>query len=124
VDIEKFGNDSGIINQIKNLIFDARHNIEKQVNTTMLMTYWNIGKIIVEYEQAGNIKAEYGKKLLKNISKQLSNEIGKGFSVSNLQMMRRFFLEYPIQQTVSVKLSWSHYCELLSVSDANARRLL
>ena len=81
----------------------------------------NIGKIIVEYEQKGEAKADYGKNLLKSLSKELTRELGKGFSVSNIQFMRRFYLEYQIQQTVSVKLSWSHYCELLSVSDENAR---
>lgn len=114
-------NDKIIINQIKSLIFEARQGIEKQVNTIMLNSYWNIGKIIVEFEQSGNIKAEYGKQLLKNLSKELIREIGTGFSVSNLQFMRRFYLEYPKQQTLSVKLSWSHYCELLSISDIDAR---
>jgi predicted nuclease of restriction endonuclease-like (RecB) superfamily len=112
---------NNLLDQIKELIFETRVNIEKQINTTMITTYWNVGRIIVEFEQNGNIKAEYGKQLLKNLSKELTDDIGKGFSVSNLQFMRRFFLEYPIQQTLSVKLSWSHYCELLSVSDSSAR---
>lgn len=68
-----------------------------------------------------NFKAEYGKKLLKLISKELTRELGKGFSVSNLQFMRSFYLQYQIQQTLSVELSWSHYCELLGVSDKSAR---
>lgn len=112
---------NNLLDKIKELIFETRVNIEKQINTTMITTYWNVGRIIVEFEQNGNIKAEYGKQLLKNLSKELTDDIGKGFSVSNLQFMRRFFLEYPIQQTLSVKLSWSHYCELLSVSDSSAR---
>lgn len=110
-----------IVTQIKDLILSARDNVEKQVNYAMLMTYWNAGKIIVENEQKGNTTAEYGKRLLQSLSKQLKKDIGKGFSVSNLQYMRRFYLEYPNQQTLSVKLSWSHYCELLSVSDLDAR---
>jgi len=117
----ELSNNENIVNQIKELILTARSNMERQVNHTMLSTYWNIGKIIVEYEQGGNIKAEYGKQLIKNLSKELGRDIGKGFSVSNLQFMRRFYLEYPKQQTASVKLSWSHYCELISVSDINAR---
>ena len=64
---------------------------------------------------------DYGKQLLKTLSKELTREIGKGFSVSNLQYMRKFYLSYPKQQTLSVKLSWSHYCEILNVSDINAR---
>ena len=83
--------------------------------------YWPIGRIIVESEQAGSEKAEYGKQLLKSLSKELSRELGKGFSISNLQYMRRFYHEYKNQQTLSVKLSWSHYCELLNVSDCHAR---
>ena len=86
-----------------------------------MLVYWNIGKIIIQNEQNGSEKAEYGKQLLKSLSKELTRELGKGFSVSNLQYMRRFYLEYQKQQTLSVKLSWSHYCELLNVSDKNAR---
>ncbi len=110
-----------LINQIKAIITTARDSIARQVNNELLQTYWNIGRIIVEHEQKGNLKADYGKKLLKSLSKELTKEIGKGFSVSNLQFMRRFYLEYQIQQTLSVKLSWSYYCELLSVSDKDAR---
>ncbi len=62
-----------------------------------------------------NIRAKYGKQILKQFSKVLTDEFGKGFSVSNIQFMRRFYQEYQIQQTAPVKLSWSHYCELLSV---------
>jgi hypothetical protein len=110
-----------LVNQIKGLIFKAREYIEKQVNITMLMTYWNVGQAIVDHEQGGYQKAEYGKRLLKNLSRELTRQLGKGFSVSNLQFMRRLYLEYPKQQTLSVKLSWSHYCELLGVSDKDAR---
>ena len=92
-----------------------------QVNTELLSTYWNIGKIIVEHEQENKDRADYGKQPLKELSKELTKEFGKGFSVSNLQFMRRFYQSYQIQQTVSVKLSWSHYCELLSISDTDKR---
>lgn len=107
--------------QIKDVVQQARSKVEKQVNVLMLYTYWHIGKIIVENEQNGSSKSKYGKSTLKELSKKLSAEVGKGFSLSNLQFMRRFYLEYPNQQTVSVKLGWGHYCELLSVSDTNAR---
>ena len=110
-----------IINEIRAIIASARENVARQINNELLQAYWNIGKIIVEYEQKGNLQADYGKKLLKSLSKDLTNELGKGFSVSNLQFMRRFYINYQIQQTVSVKLSWSHFCELLSVSDKDAR---
>ena len=76
------------------------------------------------YRKAKNkdrYRADYGKQTLKELSKELTKEFGKGFSVSNLQFMRRFYQSYQIQQTVSVKLSWSHYCELLTISDPDKR---
>ena len=75
----------------------------------------------MKYEQENKERAEYGKQLLKQLSRDLTQEFGKGFSVSNLQFMRRFYQNYQIQQTVSVKLSWSHYCELLTISDEQKR---
>ncbi len=87
----------------------------------MITAYWNIGRIIVEHEQENNERATYGKQTLKELSKVLTEEFGKGFSVSNLQFMRRFYQTYQIQQTLSVKLSWSHYCELLLISEDDKR---
>ncbi len=75
----------------------------------------------MEYEQQSQLRAEYGKQTLKELSKELTREFGKGFSVSNIQFMRRFYQSYPIQQTASVKLSWSHYCELLTIFDEGKR---
>lgn len=111
-----------MVKDIQNIIIKSRNKIVYQVNNTMLNAYWNIGKIIVENEQKGNIKAEYGKQILKELSKELSTTLGKGFSVSNLQYMRRFYLNYPKSQTVSVKLSWSHYCELLGIKNKAERQ--
>lgn len=90
----------------------------------MIQTYWSIGKRIVEEEQNGNFKAEYGSSLLKTISKELTNEFGRGFSRSNLQSMRKFYIEYQKCQTVSGKLSWSHYLLLLSISDKNEEHFM
>lgn len=86
-----------------------------------IQNYFQIGRIIVEHEQDSRNRAEYGKQVLKQLSRELTKEFGKGFSVSNLQFMRRFYQNYQIQQTASVKLSWSHYCELLSISDIQKR---
>ena len=105
-----------MMNEIRELLLNARQRVAVQVNTELLSTYWNVGKIIVEHEQENKDRADYGKQTLKELSKALTKEFGKGFSVSNLQFMRRFYQSYQIQQTVSVKLSWSHYCELLSIS--------
>ena len=97
---------------IKMLMENARTDVAKQVNNILVKTYWEIGRIIVEDEQGHADRAGYGKTLLKDLSKMLTKEFGRGFSVSNLQFMRRFYQEYEIQQTLSVKLSWSHYLDL------------
>ena len=112
---------SSVIQEIKSVMDTARNNVANQVNTALLNAYWNIGRIICEYEQTLPDRADYGKQTLRILSKELTKEFGKGFSVSNIQFMRRFYHAYQIQQTVSVKLSWSHYCELLSITDPDKR---
>ena len=112
---------NSMILEIRELLENARKNVAQQVNTQLLTTYWNIGRIIVEYEQQNQIRADYGKQTLRELSKDLTREFGKGFSRSNLQNMRAFYLAYEKCQTVSGKLSWSHYCELLSITDENKR---
>ena len=81
-----------MILEIRELLEKSRKNIAQQVNTELLTTYWNIGRIIVEYEQQSQLRAEYGKQTLKELSKELTREFGKGFSRSNLQNMRAFYL--------------------------------
>ena len=98
-----------VVHEIGDLLAAARSNVARQVNNELLSTYWNIGRIIAEYEQTVPERADYGKQTLKELSKALTNEFGKGFSVSDIQFMRRFYQTYQIQQTASVKLSWSHY---------------
>ena len=110
-----------VIKEIRNILEEARNNVARQVNNELLAAYWNVGRIIVDYEQTVPKRADYGKQTLKELAKELTKEFGKGFSVSNIQFMRRFYQTYQIQQTVSVKLSWSHYCELLSISDSDKR---
>lgn len=106
-----------IISEVKELLSAARKNVAKQVNSELLITYWNIGRIIVEHEQKNNERAEYGQQTLKELSKALTKEFGKGFSRSNLQNMRAFYLNYEKCQSVAGKLTWTHYCELLAISD-------
>ena len=110
-----------MIAQIREIMYGARRNLAQQVNNQQLLAYWNIGRIIVEHEQDSNERATYGKQTIKQISRVLSKEFGKGFSRSNLQNMRAFYLAYPNCQTLSGKLSWSHYCELLIISDPDRR---
>ena len=108
---------SPMVAEIRRVLSDARSHIAHQVNNELLYAYWNIGRIMVENEQSQPERADYGKQTIRELSKALTRELGKGFSVSNQQFMRRFYLNYQIQQTVSAKLSWSHSCELFSISD-------
>jgi len=112
---------SPLINDIKKVLQTARQNIATQVNAELLATYWNIGRIIVEHEQNNKARAEYGAQTLKDLSKSLTAEFGKGFSRSNLQNMRSFYLAYSKMPDASGILTWSHFCELLSISDEQKR---
>ena len=119
--IDKDAISNALAEEIKKLVFDARNKVSLEVNKTLIDTYWNIGKTIIEKEQSGKIKAEYGKSILLKVSKKLTREIGKGFSKSNLFNMRRFYLTYSKIPAASGILGWSHYCELISIKDENKR---
>lgn len=110
-----------LVNEIKSILDIARSNAAKAVNSELITSYWKIGEIIVRYEQNDSIRAEYGEQTLKHLSKELAKEFGRGFSRSNLQNMRAFYLNYDICQSLTGKLSWTHYCELLSISDKDKR---
>lgn len=107
--------------QIKRLMEEARSSVTRTVNTTILSTYHEIGRTIIEDEQNHLDRAEYGKSLMETLSKDLSQDFGRGFSRSNIFNMRRFYLTYPKIQTLSGKLTWSHYCELLGIEDEHKR---
>lgn len=109
-----------IFNDIKNLVISSRNKVYSAVNTEMLSLYWSIGKAIMEIQQ-GDERANYGDAVLEKLSEKLTNEFGKGFSSRNLRTMRKFYLTYPIWQTVSSKLSWSHYLELIKIEEENKR---
>lgn len=108
---------SNLVGQIAEIYKQGQHNATVAVNTALVETYWQIGKYIVEFEQKGKQKAEYGKALIDNLSKDLTLAFGKGFSRSNLVYMRLFYNEFQISQKPSNLLSWSHYVELLRISD-------
>ena len=97
-----------VYNNIKQLMDQARNKMSREVNNILIQTYWEIGRIIVEDEQGNSDRAEYGKKLIADLSKRLTKEYGKGFSKSNLFNMRNFYLSFPIFQTVSGKLEKSN----------------
>ena len=112
-----------IYEEIRGLLKSARENIVSTINSTMAKTYFLIGKRIVEEEQNGEKRAEYGEELVKNLSLKLTKEFGKGFSKRNLWQMKQFYLAYSKVQTVSAqfKLSWSHYLILMRMENLDER---
>jgi predicted nuclease of restriction endonuclease-like (RecB) superfamily len=118
MDLEKTDNNyQSLISQISDTYLEGRKNAVLSVNSLLVETYWQIGRYVVEFEQNGSSKAEYGKNLIDNLSADLLTHLGKGFSRSNLIYMRLFYLEFPISEKPSHLLSWSHYVELLKISD-------
>ena len=123
MDNEIINNDNefnSFFNNIKDLVINSRNKVYQTVNTEMLSLYWNIGRIIMEIQQ-GDERAIYGDAVLDKLSQKLTNEFGKGFSSRNLRTMRKFYLMYPIWKTVSAKLSWSHYLELIKIEEVPKR---
>ena len=107
-------------NNIKDLVINSRNKVYQVVNVEMLNLYWNIGKSIIEIQQ-GEERANYGDAVIDKLSQKLTDEFGKGFSKRNLRTMRKFYLLYPNWQTVSAKLSWSHYLELIKIDEEPKR---
>jgi predicted nuclease of restriction endonuclease-like (RecB) superfamily len=112
-----------IFDRVTQLLKEARNSVARAVNSAMVYTYFEIGKLIVEEEQAGKGRAEYGKQLIIDLSKKLTLEFGKGFSVTNIQQMRIFYLVFQKQQTLSANfnLSWSHYLKLMRIENQDER---
>lgn len=113
---------ASLLRDIKQVIEQARGQVKQAVNSAMVQAYWQIGYLIVEQEQQGSHRAEYGKAQLKQLSEQLTQEFGKGFDVTNLRNMRRFYLAYPNRDAVRLELSWTHYRILLRIEKNNARQ--
>lgn len=110
-----------LIDEISGIFIQGQARTIQAINAGLVMTYWQIGQHIVEFEQQGQASAEYGTQLLANISRDLRLKHGKGFSLSNLKRFRQFYLAYRNGATVSHQLSWSHYVELLKISDETER---
>ena len=110
-----------LIDSIKTIIINSRKNIAQKVNQALILTYWEIGKLIVENERKKGIDKQSTRQFILSLSKKLTDELGRGFSRSNLFNMRKFYLEYKNVQTVSGQLSWSHICELLIIDDKDKR---
>lgn len=98
---------------IRNILTNARISSYRAVNFAMVSAYWNIGKLIVEDEQNGNKRAEYGKAVLEELSKRLTTDFGKGFDVRELRKIRQFYLTFQIRDSLRPELTWSHYRMLL-----------
>jgi len=107
--------------RIRAILNDARSRAYRAINTAMVTAYWEIGRAIVEREQQGQQRAEYGRGLLKELSQRLSTEFGRGFDRSNLWHMRSFYLSYPNLDAVRRELSWTYYRILLRVEKPEAR---
>ena len=118
------GISNNYINEIKKILKNARQKAYTAVNSAMVEAYWKIGRRIVEEEQNGKERAEYGKEILQNLSKELTEEFGKGYSYRTLREIRQFYLmfsDFEKWRTVSAKLTWSHFQKVLRVSDEKAR---
>jgi predicted nuclease of restriction endonuclease-like (RecB) superfamily len=107
--------------RIRAILTEARNRAYQAINAAMVLAYWEIGRAIVEEEQRGKERADYGKRLLADLSRRLKSEFGKGFDPSNLSMMRAFYLGYPNFDAVRQELSWTHYRLLLRVDKPQAR---
>ncbi len=110
-----------VYSSIKEILESARNRAYQAVNAEMVQAYWQIGKVIVEEEQNGKQRAEYGKSLLKAIANRLTEEYGKGFTEQNLRYVRTFYLLFPKWNAVRSELSWTHYRILIKVKDEKAR---
>ena len=107
-----------LFQSVKQIITNAREKVFRAANSSLLLSYWQIGKIIVEDEQKGQERAAYGKYTIKNLSQKLTLEFGKGFDYTNLSNMRKFYMAFPIVDALRQQLSWTHYRILLNVDSS------
>lgn len=112
---------SGLVQAIASQIEQARANVRQAVNSAMVQSYWQVGRLIVEQEQQGKTRAEYGKQQLQQLSQALTERLGKGFDITNLRNMRQFYLCYPKRDALRLELSWTHYRALLRLENPSAR---
>lgn len=112
---------SDLYKRVSALLHQARNKALQSVNSVMVQAYWHIGREIVEAEQKGKLRADYGKQLLKNLSHRLTSDFGPGFDETNLRKIRQFYLTYPIRDALRLELSWTHYRILMRVENKEAR---
>ena len=112
--------EEAVINEVKSIIEESKKKVVSYVNTTLLFMYWNIGKLIVEY-QGGEGRAKYGDKLIERLSIELTKEYGEGFDKTNLRRMRCFYECFPIRDSVRLELHWTHYRYIMRVDSLKGR---
>ncbi len=110
-----------LVQPITQLVEQARGQVRQAVNSAMVMTYWEIGRLIVEHEQQGEARAAYGKQHMQYISQQLTACFGKGFDATNLRNMRQFYTAFPIRDALRRELGWTHYRSLIRIESPQAR---
>lgn len=113
---------SKIVEEITEFVTDAKNKLAKEINNTLVYVYWNIGRIIVSNENECNNRLEYGKEVLKGLSKELTKYLGKGYSYTNISYMRMFYKAYPNFEDISPELTWTHYNELIIIKDDTKRK--
>ncbi|MFH2106995.1 MAG: DUF1016 N-terminal domain-containing protein [Candidatus Micrarchaeota archaeon] len=118
-DIQKSGTES-VYKEIRAILENARSRAYTAVNSAMVHAYWGIGQVLVEEEQKGKTRAEYGRQLIESVSSRLSKEFGAGFNERNIWHMRNFYLRFKKLNALRTELSWTHYRLLLAVEDQNA----
>lgn len=112
---------NNLYDSIREILLKSRNQAYKAVNSAMVMAYWSIGRAIIEYEQKGLDRAEYGKQVLEGLSQKLTDEFGAGFNIRNLRYMRKFYLTFRNGNAVRSELTWTHYRSLLRIENEKAR---
>ena len=112
---------NNMIKEITELVNEVKEKLSKEINKSIVYVYWNIGKIIVSNENEFNNRMEYGKEVLKGLSNELTKYLGKGYSYTSLKHMRLFYKTYPNYNKINEKLTWTHYCELITIKDNDKR---
>ena len=118
---QTLSNSSHLFAEIREVLVTARRTAYKAVNFAMVTAYWNVGRLIVEDEQKGHIRAEYGKAILADLSTRLTDEFGKGFDERELRRIRQFYLVFPKWDALRPELTWTHYRLLIRVQNEQAR---
>lgn len=118
---QTLSNSSHLFAEIREVLVTARRTAYKAVNFAMVTAYWNVGRLIVEDEQQGNTRAGYGKAILADLAKRLTDEFGKGFDERELRRIRQFYLVFPKWDALRPELTWTHYRLLIRVQNEQAR---